>query len=171
MNHKITALLIALLLVMVCTGCGKPSRKETVPQEPQTEAYSAPFQTQAQPPEHEQTEASPNPTSYEKLLENSTFNGVVTEVWETGCNLIPVHSEGNVAYSAAPGYETEWIPVSYQDACTVQVANVNAQTGTVTYQEASIQDIEKQQSLLIFGEHDSGNVLQAENVFICRFLY
>lgn len=168
MNHKITALLTAALVVMACTGCGRPSREKTIPQERQTEAYSEPGQTQEQPPQ--ETEASENPASYEKLLENSTFSGVVTEVWETGCNLTPIHSEGNVAYSAVPGYETEWITVFYQDACTFQIANVNVQTGAVTYKEASIQEIGKQQSLLICGEYDSGNVLQAENVFICRFL-
>lgn len=169
MKHKKGILLLLLLFVMVCTGCAD----DTDPQESQTEAYhqhSYALGQKEDQPVNQATDVSEaeNPASYGELLEISTFSGVVTEFWETGCKLTPIHYEENVAYSAAPENETEWITVAYQDTCTFQIANVNAQTGTVTYKGASIQDIEKQLSLVICGEYDSSNVLHGERVFIYR---
>ena len=163
------SLVIAILFMMVCTGCGKLSPKETVPPEPQTETR---HEVSRNPTIAQATVAleEENPESYAQLLEMSTFIGDVTEFWETGCKLTPIHYEENIAYSAAPGYETEWITAAYQDTCTFWFATVNLQTGAVFYEEASVQSIKEQQSLLICGEYDGSNVLQAKSVFICRFV-
>ena len=169
MKYNKPALVIAVLFMMVCTGCGKLSPKETVPPEPQTETRHEISRnpTMAQEAEALETE---NPEVYEQLLEMSTFSGDVTESWETGCKLAPIQYKESIAYSAAPGYETEWITVAYQDTCTFRFADVNVQTGAVFYEGANVQDIQEQQSLLICGEYDSSNVLQAKSVFICRFV-
>lgn len=174
MKHKKRLLLLLMISVMTCAGCGSRDPGEAAPQKPWTEAY----QEHSQPREREDQSANQataaseteNPASYEDLLEISTFSGDVTETWETGCKLMPIQYEENIAYSAAPGYETECITVAYQDTCTFQIANVNIQTGAVFYEGANVQNIKEQQSLLICGEYDSSNVLQAQRVFICRFV-
>lgn len=168
MANKKTALWIAVLFAVVCTGCGKASLKETVLQPTQTEIYS---DTQKQ--QEDQTAQTPeteNPGDYTQLLKISTFSGDVTQRGETGCKLTPIHYEEDISYSAAPGYEEEWVAAVYQDNCVFQIVTVNVQTGSVTYEGAGIQDVQEQQSLLICGEYDDNNVLQAERVFICRFV-
>lgn len=174
MKHKIIMLLTTMILVMVCGGCGQQLQNMNLSQQQEQQE-----QKQKQEQEQKQdTNASDlsentenvNPANGEELFEISKLNGSVMEISDDGCKITPTHTEDDVAYEAAPGYESqeELITVTYDEGCTFQIAYVNIQTGAATYDTASISDVKKQTRLVICGEYDSDNVLHANLVFIYR---
>lgn len=165
MKPKVFLILITLSLLMFCAGCGNQTQQENMPPE-------SPAQTKGelQDEDHSADALNENPQNGDELFEICKLNGTVTEFLDNGCKILPIISEGDVAYQAAPGHEDqqEQITVSYAEGCTFQIAYANLQTGKITCEDASVDDIKKQTELVICGEYDSDNTLLANRVFIYR---
>lgn len=159
MNHK---LFLATAVLLLCTlgGCGQPAGTD----------YSAgPAVVDANAGQSEESNKDP-PASTNQLLAESTLDGTVLEFSEASCVLTPTIHEDGWAYSAAPGYENPEtnIMVMYLDNCSFQIATANLETGQITYEEATIQDIKKQTSLVLYGQYTEEKTFQAEKVYIYR---
>lgn len=160
MKHKRRFLLLAMLFVLACSGCTDLASKEII-----QAVSTVPVQTKAFQATVTETK---NPASAEELMKIGTISGTVVDFSDSGCRITPTQYEENVAYEAAPGYETELVTIGYGEGCTFQIANVNVQTGAVTYEPAGIENIVEQVSLVVCGEYDSDSVLQGKDVFIYR---
>ena len=69
-----------------------------------------------------------------------------------------------------PGYENEQelVTIQYSETCSIQYAYADMQTGEISFQDATSENIKKQSYIIVYGEYDSNHVLQAENIFIYR---
>ncbi len=170
---------LTFLLAVVCTGCGKPPEQSfvqpTQAQTQPTQAQTQPTQAQTEPiPTVPSTEAAGtgNPASGNELFTLAKLNGTVSDFSQTGCTVAPTHEDGDVAAGPAPGYEDSWeqISVVYDSGCRFQYAYSNPQTGEVRYEDASVSDVKKQATIIVWGEYDSGNVVHADRVFLYRMV-
>ena len=156
MKRNLLFLFITLSLLLCCVGCGSGAQQtaDSLSTNPKNGASSL----------------STNPKNGNEIFELCKLNGTVTEFSDSGCKLVPVVNDGDVACQAAPDYEDQQdqITVSYTDGCSFQIAHANLQTGEITYEDASVGDIKKQTELLISGEYDSNHTLLADRVFIYR---
>ena len=166
MKHKNMLLLAILVLTLTCGGCGQQARKEPPVMVP-------PTLTDDPIPKKEDTfptvGTDENPSDADRLFESSDLQGDVTDFSEDGCTLSPTIEIGdNIAYQADPGYEDTFVSVLYHSDCVFQIAYVNHQTATVTYEPAAVEDVKKQTSLILRGEYDEKDVFHASRVYIYR---
>lgn len=172
MKNKIISVLLSAVIVAAWTGCSKDHSHPitvgpSVTTQPTTQEQSAPTVA----PTIESATSASNPTSGGELFIISKASGTVLEFTDTGCTLTPTVTDGDVAYQAAPGYEDqmESTNISYSDGCTFQIAYINSQTGAVTYEDASVENVKKQSNLIVCGDYDSNGVLNADRIFIYRY--
>ena len=177
MKHKMILFFLMMMLLVTCAGCGSRSKPEAFqPEQSQPEQSQPEQQPEQQQPETQNGETDKNssedvnPANGEELFTISKAQGSVTDFFDGGCKITPTQYDGDVAYEAAPGYENEddCITISYNGDCVFQIAYVNIQTGTATYETANAEDIKKQTSLIICGDYDNDNVLHATRIFIYR---
>ncbi len=167
MKHKNVLLFAILALVLSFPGCGQQAR-----QEPPVSPTRAEFSMPKEPKEEEELPTAgidENPADADKLFEISDLQGDVTDFSGDGCTLSPAIEVGdNISYQAEPGYEDTFVSVLYHSDCTFQIAHVNHQTATATYEPATVKDIKKQTSLILCGEYDEKDVFHASRVYIYR---
>lgn len=171
MKHRTILIFTTMLLMATCVGCGEQPRSENFSQVQQQTQQAQQEQNVNLPSDNVSNNSEyENPETGDGLFEICKLSGTVVEFSEIGCKITPTHYEDNLAYEAAPGHENQndLITVTYSKDCTYQIANVNIQTGKVTYEAASINDLKKQTRLIICGDYDSDNVLYATRIFIYR---
>lgn len=108
----------------------------------------------------------------ESLIRSSDLQGSVTEFSDSGCIVSPVTKEGeNTAVVASPGNESEEtnVNISYKSGCIFQIAIIDLTTGKAEICEASVSDIKKQTSLLIYGDFEDPHNLAAAKIIIVRY--
>lgn len=183
MKQKIALIVIAMLMLACLGGCGKQNAQN---QSNNDSSCSTVNQTgeqleqrdsdnddltdeQSNIPSSGVTQDS-DPVDGDQLFAGCTLTGTVTEFSSNGCKITPTIQEGDVAYEAAPGYEdeSELINIIYDEECSFQISYVNRLNGAVTYDTASIEDVKKQTSLIIYGTYDSENNLVADHIYIYR---
>lgn len=181
MKQKFTPIVAAVLMLVCLGGCDK---QKTQNHDNNGSSYStvnhasepleqhdndSQIDGQGNTPSYKQKQDS-NPVDGEQLLAGCTLTGTVTDFSTTGCKLSPSFQDGELAYEAAKGYEDEsdFINVIYQERCSFQVANVNIITGSVAYDDATVETVKKQARVVIYGDYDSENNLIADHVYIYR---
>lgn len=164
MKYKRRFLLLTVLFALSCSAC-----EDAAPTEATQPA--ATVSTQAEVIQQTAVPGNENPANAGDLLEIGTVSGTVVEFSDRECKLTPTQYEENMAYEPAPGYETELITVAFEEGYTVQFANVNVRTGSVTYAPAGIGDIGEQVSLVVCGEYDSDGILQGKRIFLYRSVW
>lgn len=108
-------------------------------------------------------------------IDGSTVQGSVLEFSEDGCTITPVEAqvsgEGQEAIQAAPGEEDpeKNVLIHYQEGCLFQVVKINVAAGTTDFSDASVSDVKKQTSLIIFGEWTDSRSVKASRVYITRY--
>ncbi len=108
----------------------------------------------------------------ENLIRSSDLQGSVVEFSDSGCIVALVTKEDeNTAAVSAPGNENEEtnVNISYKTDCIFQKADINITTGKTGINDASISDIKKQTSLLIYGDFEDTHHLTAEKIVIVRY--
>ena len=111
-------------------------------------------------------------TDGESLIRSSALQGSVVEFFDSGCTVTPVTNEDeNTAVVAASGNENDEtnVNISYKTDCIFQKANINITTGKASISDASISDIKKQTSLLIYGDFEDTHNLTATKIIIVRY--
>lgn len=110
-------------------------------------------------------------TDGDSLIRSSDLQGSVVKFSDSGCIVTPVINEDeNTAVAAAPGNENDEtnVNISYKTDCIFQKANINITTGKATISDASVSDIKKQTSLLIYGDfEDTHNLTATKIVIVC----
>lgn len=107
------------------------------------------------------------------LLESSTALGSVVDFTDTGCivTLVEEMDDGKTAVVAAPGSDSSDtnITVNYDSGCIFQIAIINPLTGEADISDATVSDIKKQTSLIIYGDYQDTDTLNATKVIIARY--
>ncbi len=169
MKHRMLFTLITVLLLIFCSGCGnKPLDNKTSPN-PSAQINGG---STDESKENKDNLAVNNPETFEELSERCKLNGHVIEFSDTGCTISPTVQEGDLAYQAAPGNESQvkQVIVNYNEICTFQIVQVSISTGAMTYEDANINDIKKQTEIFVAGEYDGESIPYAKQVYICRMV-
>lgn len=147
-------LFIALCAVML-SGCQTSSPGKD--RRPETDSATS------------QSQQSPDTGSdIDSLAASALAHGDVVEFTESGCIISPVQDDGDTSIIAAPEHmdETEKITIQYQEGCEVQIAVSDASTGETAFRPASLSDIKKQTSILVFGENQDSGTIKATKIVI-----
>lgn len=108
----------------------------------------------------------------DSLYSSAAITGNVVEFSDGSCTVSAATTEddGKTGVVAAPGYESEDtnVVVTYQEGCVVQIATIYTSTGTAELEQASVADIKKQSSVIIYGSFEDTHHVTATKVIICH---
>ncbi|MCI8753101.1 MAG: hypothetical protein HFH66_17515 [Lachnospiraceae bacterium] len=108
----------------------------------------------------------------DSLYSSATMTGSVVEFSDGSCTVSAAVTEddGKTGVVAAPGYESEDtnVVVTYQEGCVVQIATIYTSTGIAELEQASVADIKKQASVIIYGSFDDTHHVTATKIIICH---
>lgn len=164
---KIAREILLGLCVLALTGCGAGNIVDKSTTE-NTNSSESPVIT-------ENNEQSGDTASNDanNLIDSSTMQGSVISFSDIGCSVSQAISEddGQSAKVAAPGSENAdtTVNIQYQTNCVFQTAIINRTTEIATISDASISDIKKQTSLIIYGDFEGTHDLTATKVIIARY--
>ena len=108
----------------------------------------------------------------ESLYLSAAMTGSVVEFSDGSCTVSAATTEddGKTGVVAAPGYESDDtnVVVTYQEGCVVQIATIYTSTGIAELEQASVADIKKQSSVIIYGSFEDTHHVTATKVIICH---
>lgn len=108
----------------------------------------------------------------DSLYASAAITGSVVDFSDGGCTVSAAVTEddGKTGVVAAPGYESEDtnVVVTYQEGCVVQIATIYTSTGIAELEQASVDDIKKQASVIIYGSFEDTHHVTATKIIICH---
>lgn len=108
----------------------------------------------------------------DSLYASAAMTGSVVEFSDGSCTVSAAVTEddGKTGVVAAPGYESEDtnVVVTYQEGCVVQIATIYTSTGIAELEQASVADIKKQASVIIYGSFEDTHHVTATKIIICH---
>lgn len=108
----------------------------------------------------------------DSLYSLAAMTGSVVDFSDGGCTVSAAITEddGKTGVVAAPGYESEDtnVVVTYQEGCVVQIATIYTSTGIAELEQASVADIKKQASVIIYGSFEDTHHVSATKIIICH---
>ena len=108
----------------------------------------------------------------DSLYASAAMTGSVVDFTDGGCTVSAAVTEddGKTSVVAAPGYENEDtnVVVTYQESCVVQIATIYNSTGIAELEQASVADIKKQASVIIYGSFEDTHHVTATKIIICH---
>ena len=108
----------------------------------------------------------------DSLYESAAITGSVVDFSDGSCTVSAAVTEddGKTGVGAAPGYESEDtnVVVTYQEGCVVQIATIYTSTGIAELEQASVADIKKQASVIIYGSFEDTHHVTATKIIICH---
>lgn len=108
----------------------------------------------------------------DSLYASAAMTGSVVEFSDGSCTVSAAVTEddGKTGVVAAPGYESEDtnVVVTYQEGCVVQIATIYTSTGIAELEQASVADIKKQASVIIYGSFEDTHHVSATKIIICH---
>ena len=108
----------------------------------------------------------------DSLYSSAAMTGSVVEFSDGSCTVSAAVTEddGKTGVVAAPGYESDDtnVVVTYQEGCVVQIATIYTSTGTAELEQASVADIKKQSSVIIYGSFEDTHHVTATKIIICH---
>lgn len=123
-------------------------------------------------PDHTTAHSTDEKVDAESLYLAAAMTGSVVEFSDGSCTVSACKTEddGKTGVASAPGYESEDtnVEVTYQEDCVVQIAVIDISTGIAELEQASIPDIKKQASVIIYGSFEDAHHVSAEKVIICH---
>ena len=106
------------------------------------------------------------------LYASAAMRGFVVEFSDGSCTVSAVVTEddGKTGVVAASGYESEDtnVTVTYEEGCVVQIATIYTSTGTAELEQASVADIKKQSSVIVYGSFEDTHHVTATKIIICH---
>ena len=107
------------------------------------------------------------------LYASAAMKGSVVDFSDNSCTVSAAVSEddGKTGVIAAPGCESEEtnVVITYQEDCVVQIATIDTSTGMAELEQASVSDIKKQASVLIYGSFEDAHHVSATKIIIYHF--
>ncbi len=108
----------------------------------------------------------------DSLYASAAMTGSVVDFSDDSCTVSAAVTEddGKTGVIAAPGYENEDtnVVVTYQEGCVVQIATIYTSTGIAELEQASVSDIKKQASVIIYGSFEDTHHVTATKIIICH---
>ena len=108
----------------------------------------------------------------DSLYSSAAMTGSVVEFSDGSCTVSAAVTEddGKTGVVAAPGYESDDtnVVVTYQEGCVVQIATIYTSTGIAELEQASVADIKKQSSVIIYGSFEDTHHVTATKIIICH---
>lgn len=108
----------------------------------------------------------------DSLYESANLTGSVVDFLNSSCTVSPsvTEDDGKTGVIAAPGYENEDmnVTVTYEEECLVQIATIHTSTGVAELKQASVSDIKKQASIIIYGSFEDTHHISATRIIICH---
>ncbi len=108
----------------------------------------------------------------DSLYASAAMTGSVVDFSDDSCTVSAAVTEddGKTGVIAAPGYENEDtnVVVTYQEGCVVQIATIYTSTGIAELEQASVSDIKKQASVIIYGSFEDTQHVTATKIIICH---
>ena len=108
----------------------------------------------------------------DSLYASAAMTGSVVDFSDDSCTVSAAVTEddGKTGVIAAPGYENEDtnVVVTYQEGCVVQIATIYTSTGIAELEQASVDDIKKQASVIIYGSFEDTHHVSATKIIICH---
>jgi len=108
----------------------------------------------------------------DSLYASAAMTGSVVDFSDDSCTVSAAVTEddGKTGVVAAPGYESEDtnVVVTYQEDCVVQIATIYTSTGIAELEQASVDDIKKQASVIIYGSFEDTHHVSATKIIICH---
>lgn len=106
------------------------------------------------------------------LYTSAALTGSVVEFSDGGCTVSVdvTEDDGKTVVSAAPGYESEDtnVMVTYEEECVVQIATIYTSAEIAELEQASVADIKKQTSVIIYGSYTDTQHVSATKIIICQ---
>lgn len=106
------------------------------------------------------------------LYASAAVTGSVVDFSDEGCTVSAAVTEddGKTGVIAAPGSESEDtnVAVAYREGCEVWIATIHTSTGTAELEQASVTDIKKQASVIVYGSFEDAHHLSAVKIIICH---
>ena len=106
------------------------------------------------------------------LYTSATLTGSVVEFSDGSCTVSAdvTEDDGETIVSAAPGYESEDtnVVVTYEEGCVVQIATIYTTAEIAELEQASVSDIKKQASVIIYGSYTDTHHVSADRIIICH---
>lgn len=167
MKDRIFFTLVVIFIGVLCYGCGnKPLDNNDFSDLPTQISGGSTDQSK----ESEDHLVVNNPETFEELSEICKLNGSVIEFSYSGCTISPTIHEDGLAYEAAPENENDvkQVIVIYEESCTFQIVQVSLSTETMTYENATIDDVKEHMGIFVAGEYDGDSILHAEQVYLYR---
>jgi len=108
----------------------------------------------------------------DSLYASAVMTGSVVDFSDDSCTVSAAVTEddGKTGVVAAPGYESgdTNVVVTYQEGCVVQIATIYTSTGIAELEQASVDDIKKQASVIIYGSFEDTHHVSAAKIIICH---
>lgn len=108
----------------------------------------------------------------ESLYTSAAVTGSVVEISDGSCTVsaVVMEEDGKTGMIAAPGYESEDtnVVVTYQEGCVIHTATIYTSTGIAELEQASVSDIRKQASVIIYGSFEDTHHVSATKIIICH---
>ena len=108
----------------------------------------------------------------DSLYGSAAMTGSVVDFSDSSCTVSPAvpEDDGKTGVIAAPGYESEDtnVTVTYVEDCVVQIATIHTSTGVAELKQASVSDIKKQSSVIIYGNFEDTYHISATKIIICH---
>ena len=109
----------------------------------------------------------------DSLYAAAAMRGSVVEFSDGSCtvNAAITEDDGKTGVAAAPGYESEDtnVVVTYQEGCVVRIATIDTSAGIAQLERASVSDIKKQASVIIYGSFEDTHHVSATQIIICHW--
>lgn len=163
-NSKITRGILICLCALTLTGCSAKNTRDRSSQGDTPDTPAAQSSTVSD--DTESTDAN-------ELIDSAAMQGSVIDFSSNGCSVSQVTSEdgGKSSKISAPGSENAdtTVNIKYQTNCTFQRAVINRTTENAAISAASVSDIKKQTSLIIYGDFEDTHNLTAAKVIVVRY--
>ena len=161
--------LIIGVCVLSLAGCG--TKQEEIQGEKDM-SVTGQYQNSEEKQNNSTTNDAGEKVDADSLYLSAAMTGSVVEFSDDGCTVSATVTEddGKTGVAAAPGYESEDtnVVVTYQEGCVVQIATIYTSTGTAELEQASVADIKKQSSVIIYGSFEDTHHVTATKVIICH---
>lgn len=185
-NQKMWKVFVIGLCISALTGCGTKADENynIAPKADNADGNGSQENKDSSPPDGNVVDASQenrnNTTANgtdkkvdaDSLYASAAMTGNVVEFSDGNCTVSAAVTEddGKTGVLAAPGYENEDtnVVVTYQEGCVVQIATIYTSTGIAELEQASVADIKKQASVIIYGSFEDTQHVTATKIIICH---
>lgn len=162
--------LVSIICVLSLSGCGKDNDVQN--NNINSKGGNGNINTSSAAKDNDSITQKNRDNDENSLIDfSSATQGSVVEFSNDSCIINLTLSDGDIAYSDAPGHEKPEnnVTIHYNNDCIFQIAIINSLTGEINLSEADISDVKKQSPLIIYGDNIDKYNINASRVIIAYY--